>query len=250
MREPVIHAERRTLSGTQACRRLRNKGTVPGVLYGLGEEGVTLAMNVHDLTKTLHAGAHIYDLKVEGLPDEKVLVKEVQYDSLGSDIVHVDLQRIALTETVEVNVPVVLMGHAAGVIHKGIVDQPLKELHVRCLATQIPHELRLVVTELEIGMMKTVKDVPLPEGVVATNPPDQVVVTVHPPAAEEVAEAVEGAVAEGPAEPEVIGAKPAEEGEEEAEEGKPEGKGEGKGKEPRGKERGEKDRDKRDKDKG
>jgi large subunit ribosomal protein L25 len=249
MREPVIHAERRTLIGTQSCRRLRNRGTIPGILYGHGEEGVTIAMDAHDLAKTLHTGAHIYDLKVEGLPDEKVLVKEVQYDSLGSDIVHVDLQRIALTETVEVSIPILLVGHAVGVIHKGVLDQPLKELHVRCLATQIPHELRVVVTELEIGMMKMVKDVPLPEGVVATNAPEQVVVTVHPPVAEEVVEAVEGVVPEGPAEPEVIGAKPAEEGEEEAEEGKPEAKG----KEVRGKERDkdrDKDREKKDREKG
>jgi len=249
MREPVIHAERRTQHGTQVCRRLRNKGVIPGILYGHGEEGVTIAMNAHDLTKTLQTGAHIYDLKVEGLPDEKVLVKEVQYDSFGSDIVHVDLQRIALTETVEVSVPILLVGHAAGVLQKGVLDQPLKELHVRCLATQIPHEVRVVVTELEIGMMKTVKDIPLPEGVVATNAPDQVVVTVHPPAAEEVVEAVEGAVAEGPAEPEVIGAKPAEGEEEESGEGKPEAKGETRGKEARGKEK-EKDREKKDKEKG
>jgi len=248
MREPVIHAERRTESGSQACRRLRRKGIIPGVVYGHGEKGVHIAMDAHDLAKSLHTGAHIFDLQLEGLPDEKVLVKELQYDSMGSDIVHVDLQRIALTETVEVSVPVVLVGHAIGVIHKGILDQPLKDLHVRCLATQIPNELRLVVTDIDIGMMRMVRDVPLPEGVVATNVPDQVVVTVHPPVAEEVAEAVEAAVAEGAAEPEVIGgAKPEEEEAEEAEEGK--------GKEARGRERDrdrEKDRDKekREKEKG
>ena len=196
---------------------------VPGVVYGHGQEGVSVVMNAHDLLKSLRAGAHIFELKLKGQPDDQVLVKEIQYDSLGDTLNHVDLQRIALTETVEVTVPIVMTGHAIGAVHHGIVDQPLKELDIACLPTDIPDDIRALVTELDIGDMLMVKDLQLPERVTTTNNPDQVVVTVHPPVTEEEAEAAEVAVEEiATTEPEVIGGRP----EEEAEEEKPAGKAE------------------------
>ncbi|HUW55215.1 MAG TPA: 50S ribosomal protein L25, partial [Planctomycetota bacterium] len=142
MKAAVIHAEARTQRGTRACRRLRRQAMIPGVVYGHGEEGVWIAMDAHDLVLSLHTGAHVFDLKVEGSPDEKVLVKQVQYDSLGDTVIHVDLQRVTLTETVEVAVPIVLVGHAIGSVHKGVLDQPLKVLHVSCLPTDIPDDIR------------------------------------------------------------------------------------------------------------
>jgi len=185
---------------------------VPGVVYGHGQEGVSVVMNARDLLKSLRAGAHIFELKLKGQPDDKVLIKAVQYDSLGDDIIHVDLLRVDLTETVEVTVPIMLVGHAIGAVHKGIVDQPLKELDVTCLPTQIPDDVRVHVTPLDIGDMLTVKDIKLPEGVSASNAPDQVVVTVHPPVKEEEVEAaVEAGEEVEPAEPEVIGAADREE---------------------------------------
>lgn len=218
MQEAMITAVPRSENGTKACRRLRSRGMIPGVVYGHGQEVVKIAMNGHNLLQTLHTGSLVFDLKVEGLPDDKVLVKEVQYDSMGDNVIHVDLQRIALTETVEVTVPIVLTGHAIGSEHHGIVDQPLKELAVSCLPTQIPDEVRVTVTRLDIGDMVTVAELELPEGVRTTNAPEQVVVTVHPPVTEEEVEAaVEVAEAEA-GEPEVIGAKPGEEAEEESSE--------------------------------
>ncbi|HUU42437.1 MAG TPA: 50S ribosomal protein L25 [Planctomycetota bacterium] len=219
MREATIKAEPRKEKGTQACRRLRQRGLVPGVVYGHGEPTVDIVMDDHDLRQVLHTGAHMFDLKVKGAADEKVLVKEVQYDSLGDAVIHLDLQRVSLTDTVEVTVPIVLVGTAIGAVHKGVVDQPLKELHIACTPDRIPDDVRLTVTDLDIDMMLLVKDIPLPEDVVATNAPDQVVVTVHPPVTEEEAEAKEEAAeVEGVLEPEVIGGAPKTEEEESEEE--------------------------------
>jgi large subunit ribosomal protein L25 len=216
MPEAVINAEERKDAGSKACRQLRGKGMIPGIVYGHGQQGLQIAVSAHDFIQSLGTRAHMFDLKVEGRADEKVLVKDLQYSSMGDDVLHVDLQRIDLTETVEVMVPVLLTGHAVGVvIEKGVLDQPLRELRVRCLPMQIPSELRLAVSQLSIGMMLSVKDIALPEGVTAVNPPEQVVAVVHPPMAEE--EVAPAAVAEeGAAEPEVIGAaeKEAAEGEE------------------------------------
>ncbi len=210
MAEAVIHAEERKSGGSRASRQLRRQGMIPGVVYGRGQDGLSISINAHDFLQTLHTRARMFDLKVAGRPDEKVLVKELQYDSMGDEVVHVDLLRIDITEAVEVIVPVVLVGHAVGVVTaKGILDQALHELRVRCLPLQIPSELRVSVAHLEIGMMVAVKDVPLPAGVTAVNTPDQVVAVVHPPLAEE--EVAAPVAEEGPAEPEVIGAKEREE---------------------------------------
>ena len=216
MNEAIIKAEPRLEKGTQASRRLRNKGLVLGVVYGHGQDGINVVMNGHDLVKALHTGAQLLDLKMEGQADDKVLVKEIQYDALGDDIIHVDLQRVSATETVDVTVPIVIQGHAIGAVHHGILDQPLKELRVSCPAAKIPDELRVLVTNLDIGDMITVADIELPEDVATTNSPTQVVVTMHPPVTEAEIEAEEEAVGEeegvAVAEPEVIGGKP-EEGE-------------------------------------
>lgn len=206
MAESVIHAKERKAGGTRASRQLRHLGRIPGVVYGHGRENLSIDVDVRDFLQTLHARTRMFDLQVEGRPAEKVLVKDLQYDSMGDVLVHVDLLRVDLTEQVEVSVPMVLTGHPVGVVQtKGILDQPLHELRVRCLPLQIPNELRIVVAHLEIGMMISVKEVALPEGVVALNPPEQVVAIVHPPVAEE--ELAPAAAEEGPAEPEVIGEK-------------------------------------------
>jgi large subunit ribosomal protein L25 len=100
MEKMTIRAERRGESGTQDCRHLRRRGIVPGVVYGHGEEGINISLGAREVVASLHSGVRVFDLTIEGRPDEKVLIKAVQYDSMGSEIMHVDLQRIALTETV------------------------------------------------------------------------------------------------------------------------------------------------------
>ena len=213
MHEAVIEAEPRTETGTLACRRLRQNGKVPGIVYGHGEGVANITVDAHDLLQALHTGAHMFDLKVADGTEGKVLVKELQYDSLGDHVVHIDLLRVDLTEQVEVTVSIVLAGAAIGAVHRGVVDQPLKDARLACLATQIPDEIRVSITALDIGDMISVKDLELPEGVVVLNPPEQVVVTVHPPITEAAAEAAEAASEEGTAEPEVIGGAPETEGE-------------------------------------
>ncbi len=234
MVEAVIKAQERKDSGTRANRKLRQQGIIPGVVYGHGQEGLSIAVNGHDFVKALHTRARMFDLKVEGRPDEKVLVKDLQYDTYGDEIIHVDLLRVDLTEMVEVTVPVVLAGHPVGVtLAKGVLDQPLHELRVRCLPLNIPNEFRVSVAHLEIDMMVSVKDLVVPEGVTVLNIPEQVVAMVHPPIAEEeLVPATEAA--EGPVEPEVIGVKEREEAAAAAEAEAAAGKGEKKPKAEKG----------------
>lgn len=220
METAVLKSELREATGSRACTKLRRQGRVPAILYGRAEPSVMLTVSQHDLNAVLHTGARMLDLAT---PDrtEKVFVKDVQYDSMGSEIVHVDFTRVVLTETIELEVAVNLHGRPLGVLEGGIVDQVIKELRIECLPTQIPDGIRVEVGQMKVGDMITVGNLQIPEGVKVLNDPGLVVVTIHAPVAEEVAvEAAEAA--EETAEPEVIGAKEREEakaaeGEEEAE---------------------------------
>jgi len=191
----VLKAERRSSCGTRASRRLRSAGRVPGIVYGHGVENAAIAIPEKSLLEVLHSGARMLKLDLEGA-EENVLVKEVQRDSLTDKIIHIDFARVSLDERVEVSVPVKLRGTPVGVKEGGIIDQPLRELDVECVATQIPEVLEVDVSSLEIGQSILVRDVSLPGGLRVLNEPELIVVSVLAPKEEEVAPAVEEAAAE------------------------------------------------------
>ena len=146
---------------------------------------------------------------------EKALIRDLQWDPLGHDILHVDFARVAADERITVDVRLELKGTAPGVTAGGNLDQPLHNLEVECLAIAIPESIRVNVSELQIDSVLKVRDLVLPPGVTTKIDPDTVVVIVHPPIVEE--EAAPAAAEAEQAEPEVIGRKVAEEAEEEAE---------------------------------
>lgn len=203
-------AQPRADYGTRASRRLRKQGMVPGVVYGHKEATVSVAVPGDELTKAIRLGSRIVDLKL-GEKSETALVKDVQWDPLGHDILHIDFARVSADERVEVTVKLALRGTAPGVTGGGLLMQPLHELTVECLATAIPDSIRVNIGTLQIGDVLHVSDLSLPEGVIAKDEPDAVVVQVTAPQAEEEAAAGPGETAE----PEVITKGKGEEGEEE-----------------------------------
>jgi large subunit ribosomal protein L25 len=209
----VLTAKPRNSRGTHEARRLRRQGMVPGVLYGHGEGTDSLMLSREDLVKAIRQGARVVDLDQAGKL-EKALIKDLQWDPLGHDILHVDFARVAADERITIDVRLELRGTAPGVTAGGSLDQPLHNLTVECLALSVPESIRVNIGELQIEGVIHVRDLVLPPGVVAKNDPDAVVVLVHAPVAEAEAPA---AAPTDQAEPEVIGRQKAEEGAEEAE---------------------------------
>lgn len=201
-----LAAQNRSQYGSSVARRLRRGGQVPGVVYGHKEATVAIAVSADELAKAVRVGTHIFDLQLDG-KTETTLIKDVQWDPLGHDILHVDFTRISKDERVEVTVSLALRGTAPGITAGGILVQPLHELTLECLATAIPDSIRVNIGTLQKGDVIHVRDLTLPEGVVAKDDPDAVVVQVSEPAVE--AETT-GPTAEV-AEPEVIGRPKAEE---------------------------------------
>ncbi|HID22835.1 MAG TPA: 50S ribosomal protein L25 [Planctomycetaceae bacterium] len=202
--EHKLAAQRRTKLGTRECRRLRRRGLVPGNVYGHEQEPVPIASDREDIETLVRSKAHVVDLELEGHAETAIL-REVQWDPFGSEILHFDLMRVDPTERVTLDVPVELRGVAPGVLAGGILEQPLHVLHVECPAVRIPDSIPVRIGKLEIGQSIHVSEIELPEDTVVHNPPDAVVVhIVSPKRAAAAAAAEEGEAAEAETEPEVV----------------------------------------------
>jgi large subunit ribosomal protein L25 len=196
---------RREKLGKGGARKARAAGEIPGVLYGHGETPVAVAVGSREFDVALrgHKGGNaIVNLSVAGT-DYTALVRDVQYDPITNQILHLDFQHISLTETIEVSVPVHLTGIPVGVKDAGGILEPItRELDVRCLPTAIPASIDVDVAALNIGDSIHVRDLKLGTLEVLTDP-DTTIATVVPPSVVEEKPAEEAA-ATGAAEPEVI----------------------------------------------
>lgn len=195
----------RERTGTAACRDLRKQNLIPAVIYGHGEQALPVSLPRHEVEILLAHGTRLLDIKL-GKKAQKVLVKEVQHDHLGRNIIHVDLVRVSLDEKIHLTIPIELRGAIDAASHGGgVVEQHLNELDVECLANNIPETVLLRVGKLALGDSVRVKDLSVEQGVTVLSDPEALVVTVKIVAAEVSAEdAVEAAEAQA-GEPEVIG---------------------------------------------
>src|SRR5271154_657319 len=142
-----VTAQPRNELGSRANKRLRDAGFVPGVIYGHKEAVVPVTLPKRELVGHLNHGAHLFDVTVEG-KSEKVLVKEVQYDHLGMEVLHVDFARVSLDEKVKVSVPVELKGIPKGAAEGGVLHQVISAVDVECLVTEIPDVIRHNIVEM------------------------------------------------------------------------------------------------------
>ena len=228
---PVIPlaGARRDRLGKGGARKSRAAGQIPAVLYGHGETPIPVAIGSRDFEIALHrheGGNPIVNLALDG-GEYTALIRAVQYDPVTHHILHLDFQHISLTETVEVKVALHFTGLAIGVKDGGgILESILRDVEVRCLPTAIPPAISVDVSHLNIGDSVHVRDLTVPDVVILTDA-SATVATVVPPTVMEEKPAEEVAVAEAPAEPEVIAkGKKEEEGEGAKEEGKAEKKDE------------------------
>ena len=203
----------RKQTGTAACRHLRKQNLVPAVIYGHGEQAQLVSLPRHEVEILLAHGARLLDITLDKKA-QKVLVKDVQHDHLGMNIVHVDLVRVSLDEKIHLTVPIELRGAVDASSHGGgVVEQHLMQLEVECLASNIPETILLRVGKLELGESVRVKDLPVDQGVTVLSDPEALVVTVKIVAAEVSAEDAVAEAEPGAEEPEVIGEAEKEESE-------------------------------------
>jgi len=204
-----INVQLRETRGKRDSRRLRAAGTIPAVLYGHGEQTVSLSVPAHQIKAAVRHGSRL--VLLSGAVDQQAFIRELQWDTWGMNVLHVDFTRISAHERVEVQVAVELRGEAPGLKEGGVVEQLVHDIELECEAGDVPEKLEVNVNHLSLNGLITTGELELPGTAKVLCPLDTVVVQCVEPAAvpeEEVAVAEE-------VEPEVIGRKP-EEGDDES----------------------------------
>ena len=209
----TLQAELRNRAGSKAAAAVRKQGRIPAIVYGHKQEPIPISVDAHDFVEGLHHGRRLMDVTISG-KTEKMVVKDLQYDYLGRDIIHADLVRVDVTEMITVTVPVELKGTAQGTHEGGIIEEHTDHLEIECLAIKIPESVVVSVKELGVGESVHAGDIKLPDGINLVSPPETIVATCRVLAATKTTEEIE---AEAPQAPEVIREKKVEEGEEQAE---------------------------------
>jgi large subunit ribosomal protein L25 len=201
--------KRRTVTGKEVAKRLRRAGVVPAVLYD-GQKAETVTVDPKAVMRMIHGRegtTQLLTLKFDGEAGNGArlaIIRELQFDPVTEQLLHVDLQEVSADRAITVHVTVRPVGEAAGVREqKGILNLVLYELAVSCLPTAIPERIDADVSALIIGDVLKVSDLRAPAGVRILNDPGQAVATVAPPMAEEVA-AVAAPTAAAVTEPEVL----------------------------------------------
>jgi large subunit ribosomal protein L25 len=215
MSQSTVKAELRDQFGKNAARRVRRSGLIPAILYGNHQEVLPVTVSPRELSTILHSGTGhntIFTLDVQDRETTPVMIKDWTHEPIKGSLLHVDLVRIAMDKSLQVNVPIVAVGEAMGVkVQGGIFEFVLREVEVECLPVDIPENITINIAHLEIGSNLRVSDLLVNPKVKILSDSDLVVAHVISPKAEKVEEvAAEPAVAE----PEVIKkGKVAEEGE-------------------------------------
>ncbi|WP_114966889.1 50S ribosomal protein L25/general stress protein Ctc [Alkalilacustris brevis] len=202
-------AEARTGTGKGAARQARREHKVPGIVYGGGADPLPINLNYHYLVKHLKAGrflSQLFNLKVEGHEDVRVICRSVQRDVVKGLPTHVDLMRLRRTSRVKLFVPVEVVGHeeCPGLRKGGVLTMVRPEVELSVIAGDIPESLTLDISSLEIGDTATISMVGLPAGAKPTIDRDFVIANVSAPSGLRAAEdeEEEGAAEEGEAEAE------------------------------------------------
>lgn len=172
---PTLDVTERSKIGTRYAKRDREAGLIPAVIYGHKQDPLHVTLDGKIFTDLLHHEVHIIDVKLGG-KSEHTLIKSVQWDTFGTHIIHIDLERVDMSETVEVDVELKLIGEPKALKEAGtVLDHPTTMVTISCRADSIPSHLEHDITDLPAGEPLTVADLTPPAGVKIVMPAEQLI---------------------------------------------------------------------------
>lgn len=182
--QPILKATLRQ-SDTKV-KALRRENMVPGVIYSRGTETQSITMDVRELDRMLRTFGRstLFSVEVDG-ETTPALVREVQRDTLRDIILHVDFLRVSLDEEIQFDLPIVLVGDAAGLKEGGVLQQQKRSIGAMSLARDMPDNVEIDISALEIGDTLTVGDIDFDEKLEILDEPEEVIVSVLAPMMEE-----------------------------------------------------------------
>ena len=183
---PDLIASERTGSGKGAARAARRAGMVPGIVYGGDADPLSINLDFNDLLKRLRSGrflSTLFNLKVEGQDDVRVICRAVQRDVVKDLPTHVDFLRLRRTSKINLFIPVEFDNEkeAPGIKKGGVLTVVRPEIELVVTAGDIPEMIAVDLTGLEIGDTITISSVTLPDGAKPTIDRDFVIANITAP---------------------------------------------------------------------
>ncbi|MGG1680136.1 50S ribosomal protein L25/general stress protein Ctc [Neobacillus sp. NRS-1170] len=182
----VLQAKERKELRHSALRKIRDNGNIPAVIYGARVDSKPVYVSSADLTKTIRAVGRngVISLDVEGSKQD-VILTDYQEDFIKKEILHVDFLAVDKSSKINVNVRLALVGEAIGVKDGGVLQQPLHEISITATPDNIPQQIEVDITNLQVGENITVGDIPSGGGFSINHEDEEVVASILPPKAEE-----------------------------------------------------------------
>jgi large subunit ribosomal protein L25 len=184
-----LKVSQREVFGSRATRRLRREGLVPGVVYGHGGEARPFQIPARELRTILGTGQNLFDLELDGSKAVPVVIKEQQHHPVRGDVLHLDCLEVRLDEEIQAEVAIELEGadQAPGVREGGVLEHVTREVTVEALPTEIPEQITVDVSQMEINDTINLASVAVPSGVklMAEEPEEITIATLSPPRVEE-----------------------------------------------------------------
>ena len=221
MQRADIHVKLRTETGKGAARSHRREGQIPAVVYGSDVPAQPISVDARHLWQILHdakgerflVNMFIDNGNGDNSTSSLTMIKDVQHDPVRGEIEHVDFLRISIDRRIDTTVPIHMVGSSSGVREGGVLEHLLRELHVACLPLEIPEDINVDISDMEIGQSLHVSDLEIQEGIRVLTSPETVIALVAAPT--KVAEitteaATEGEDAEGADEESETSGEPAE----------------------------------------
>ncbi|MCC6284688.1 MAG: 50S ribosomal protein L25 [Phycisphaerales bacterium] len=188
---PILEANRRAKLGSRYAKRARAEGRIPAVVYGHKQDAVPVALDSRAAVRHFNKGERVFRIAIDGSTPAYILLKDLQFDHLGTHPVHADFMRVDLHERITVNVSVHLVGEAKGLGTAGaVMIRPYTEIEVECTLATLPEFIEVNVADMDVGSSLTAKQVALPDASMKLKTsPDAVVAHIVIVQEEKVAEA-------------------------------------------------------------
>ena len=171
--------------GKSKARSLRRDGMVPGVYYFHGKENVNLQIDKKKLYHAMSSGQHVFEVEMNGAT-QYVTIKGIQYHPVTDEVLHIDLMQVNMTKKMNFTIPISLEGEAEGVKEGGVLSQILTSVEVNCLPTNVPDNILVDVSGMELNSNMTIADiVDIPEDVEILSDLESTIATLAPPKEEE-----------------------------------------------------------------
>jgi large subunit ribosomal protein L25 len=187
MEDIELSVKERTKLGRGTSKRLRASGSIPAVLYGVsGSRCLSVEKSIFLKVWKKAGQSSVITIKDDKGVATMTLIQETQRDALTDEFVHIDFLELTKDHAITANIPLHVHGEAVGVkTEGGVLETPTHEVEIRCLPKNLPHQIDVDVSDLHVGDVIHLSNLPALEGVEYLGDPDQPIVAITAQAQEE-----------------------------------------------------------------